>query len=37
MQKLLGTVTYRLFPVDKNKILVRFENLADRFDKSATS
>ena len=24
--------TYRLFPLDKNEILVRFENLADAFD-----
>lgn len=27
-----GDGTYRLFPVAKNEILVRFENLADRFD-----
>ena len=25
-------VTYRIFPLDKNKVLVRFTNLADRFD-----
>ena len=25
-------ITYHVFPVDKKKILVRFENLADRFD-----
>ena len=25
-------VTYKTFPVDKNQILVRFTNLADRFD-----
>ena len=25
-------VTYRIFPLAKNKVLVRFTNLADRFD-----
>lgn len=25
-------VTYRIFPLGKNKVLVRFTNLADRFD-----
>jgi hypothetical protein len=29
-----NTVTYRLFPKAKGEILVRFENLADNFDKS---
>ena len=29
--------TYRLIPQDKNQILVRFENLADGFDKNATA
>ena len=29
--------TYRAFPLQKNQILVRFENLADRFDKHSTS
>jgi hypothetical protein len=30
--KLEGSMTYRLFPIAKNKILVRFENLADKLD-----
>jgi len=25
-------LTYRIFPLAKNKVLVRFTNLADRFD-----
>ena len=25
-------MTYRIFPLEKNKVLVRFTNLADRFD-----
>ena len=29
--------TYRLFPVSKNEILVRFENLADIFDSQTSS
>lgn len=28
-------ITYHAFPVEKNKILVRFTNLADRFDQSS--
>jgi len=27
-----GSMTYRLFPIGKNKILARFENLADKLD-----
>ena len=30
--KLAGTVTSRLLPVDKNKVLVRFQNLADLYE-----
>lgn len=29
---LKGNATYRLFPLGKNEVLVRFENLADAFD-----
>jgi hypothetical protein len=28
--------TYRLFPFAKNQVMVRFENLADRFDAQST-
>ena len=30
--KLAETITYRMFPLGKNEILVRFENLADLID-----
>lgn len=30
-------MTYRLFPIKKDKILVRFDNLADNFDEKAKS
>lgn len=29
-------MTYKLFPLEKNKVLARFENLADRFDPGST-
>ena len=29
--------TYRLFPVDKNKIMVRLENIADLYDAAGKS
>lgn len=29
-------VTYHTFPMGKNKIMVRFENMADRFDSDLT-
>lgn len=31
-QDLTSQLTYQVFPLKKNKIMVRFENLADRFD-----
>ncbi len=31
-----GSITNRIFPVKKNEILVRFENLADRFDRAVS-
>lgn len=34
---LADSVTYRMFPVSKNKILVRFENLADKMDHNQPS
>ena len=30
-------MTYKLFPLAKNKVLARFENLADRFDPGISS
>jgi hypothetical protein len=30
-------MAYQMYPLSKNKILVRFENLADRFDTNITS
>lgn len=32
-----GIMAYQMYPLGKNKILVRFENLADRFDTNVTS
>jgi len=32
-----GTMAYQMYPLGKNKIIVRFENLADRFDTNVTS
>lgn len=34
---MLDTVTYRLFPISKNKIMVRFINLADLLDANITA